>query len=234
MLVVPAGHSGCSASARRRDLPVLGTAGDRSSSAAPHWTLSLALRSCVSGDSVSSSSPAISRDAVHGHQVGLPRGPRASRPWWRDRRSIVGLISIVGKAGWGYLMDRRSGTGVHPGLRELRLSIGGWSWRGRIRCHSCHISMPLCWVSVTPSPPRSPPAVASALFADPAFHHLRVDSHLAGFRHRGRRMGRRKDLRRHGQYGRGILGAFGLICFSCVLLWPWPHDGRIRPRNVDA
>jgi MFS family permease len=150
---------------------------------------------------------------------------------------IVGLTSIAGKAGWGYLMDRT--------LRELVftlasvsvvLSIGALALAGAyplsVLPYVYAVVLGLGYAITAPFTP----AVSSDLFGGPGFSTIFGSIHISlGFGTATGAWAGGKIFDITGSYTAAFWGALGLICFSCVLLWivaprrPNPPPARNGP-----
>jgi MFS family permease len=150
---------------------------------------------------------------------------------------IVGLTSIAGKAGWGYLMDRT--------LRELVFTLASISVVLGIGALVLAGTYPL---SVLPyvyavvlgigyaiTAPFTP-AVSSDLFGGAGFSTIFGSIHISlGFGTATGAWAGGKIFDLTGSYTAAFWGALGLICFSCVLLWivaprrPNPPPARNDP-----
>lgn len=154
---------------------------------------------------------------------------------------IVGLTSIAGKAGWGYLMDRT--------LREMVFTMASLSFALAIGALVLAGTYPL---SVLPyvyavvlgigyaiTAPFTP-AVSSDLFGGPGFSTIFGSIHISlgvGTATGAWAGGKIFDLT--GSYAAAFWGALALTCLSCILLWlvaprrpnppPARNDQRPRP-----
>ncbi len=220
-----------------RERPAAGTfrppAAGRSAALAPHWTLSLALRSrrfwglCVV---LFTGNTAITLFMVH--QViylvdhGVPPMVAATVG------GLVGLISIVGKAGWGYLMDRTLRELVYTlACASFALSIGGLALAGAyplsVLPYLYAVVLGLGYAITAPFAP----AAASALFGGPGFSTIFGSIHVSlGFGTAAGAWAGGKIFDVTGSYAAAFWGALGLICFSCILLWTVaPRHGNPPP-----
>jgi MFS family permease len=150
---------------------------------------------------------------------------------------IVGLTSIAGKAGWGYLMDRtlREHTYTLASL-SLVLSIGALVLAGTYPLSVLpYVYAVVLGIGYAITAPFTP-AVSSDLFGGPGFSTIFGSIHISlglGTAAGAWAGGKIYDLT--GSYTAAFWGAFGLICFSCALLWlvaprrPNPPPGRTDP-----
>ncbi len=134
---------------------------------------------------------------------------------------IVGLTSIAGKAGWGYLMDRT--------LRELvftlasvsvALAVGALVLAGTyplsVLPYVYAIVLGLGYAITAPFTP----AVSSDLFGGPGFSTIFGSIHISlGFGTATGAWAGGKIFDLTGSYTAAFWGALGLTCVSCVLLW---------------
>jgi MFS family permease len=195
---------------------------DRPSDPARHWTLPLALQSwrfwglCAV---LFTSNTAVTLFMVH--QVvylvdhGVPPMVAATVG------GIVGLISIGGKAGWGYLMDRALRETVFSlACACFLLSIGGLVLAGiyplSVVPYVYAVALGLGYSITAPFTP----AVANALFGGPGFSTIFGSIHISlGFGTAAGAWAGGKIFDVTGSYAAAFWGALGLTCLSCVLLW---------------
>lgn len=192
------------------------------SASAPCWTLRLALRSwrfwglCLV---LFTSNSAVTLFMVH--QVvylvdhGVPPMVAATVG------GIVGLVSIVGKAGWGYLMDRTLRELVYTlACVSFLLSIGALIMAGMhplsILPYVYAVVLGIGYAITAPFTP----AAASALFGGPGFSTIFGTIHISlGFGTAAGAWAGGKIFDLTGSYAAAFWGALALVCFSCALLW---------------
>ena len=134
---------------------------------------------------------------------------------------IVGLTSIAGKAGWGYLMDRTLRELVYTlASVSLVLCIGALALAGAyplsILPYLFAVVLGLGYAITAPFTP----AVSNDLFGGPGFSTIFGSIHISlglGTAAGAWAGGEVFDLT--GSYALAMWGALGLFCFSCALLW---------------
>ena len=187
-----------------------------------YWTLSAAVRSWRFwglGIVLFTSNTAVNILMIH--QVAYLVDHGATAMVAATVGGIVGLTSIAGKAGWGFLMDRTPRESVFTlASASLALSIGGLILAGAyplsIIPYLFAVVLGLGYAITAPITP----AIASDLFKGPGFPtifgavHISLGLGTAGGAWLG---GVVYDLT--GSYTEALWGAFGLFVFSCVLLW---------------
>jgi MFS family permease len=134
---------------------------------------------------------------------------------------IVGLTSIVGKAGWGFLMDRTLRELVYTlASASLILSIGALALAGTHPLSALpYVYAVVLGIGYAITAPLAP-AVSSDLFKGPGFSTIFGSIHISlglGTAVGAWVGGKVFDLT--GSYASAMWGALGLICFSCALLW---------------
>ena len=224
------------AEARRSSTPVA----ERLAAPAAHWTLPLALRSwrfwglCLV---LFTSNTAITLFMVH--QVvylvdhGVPPMVAATVG------GIVGLTSLAGKAGWGYLMDRTPRELAYTlACASFALSIGGLVLAGAyplsILPYIYAVALGVGYAITAPFTP----AVASALFGGPGFSTIFGSIHISlGLGTAAGAWAGGKIFDITGSYAAAFWGALGLTCVSCIVLWAVaprrPNPPPPRARTVD-
>jgi MFS family permease len=147
---------------------------------------------------------------------------------------IVGLTSIAGKAGWGYLMDRKPRELVFTlASASLVLCIGALVLAGTYPLSALpYLYAVVLGIGYAITAPFTP-AVSSDLFGGPGFSTIFGSIHISlGFGTATGAWAGGKIFDLTGSYIAAFWGALGLICFSCVLLWivaprrPNPPPGR--------
>jgi MFS family permease len=134
---------------------------------------------------------------------------------------IVGLTSIAGKAGWGFLMDRTPRELVYSlASLSLVLSIGALALSGAyplsVLPYVFAVVLGLGYAITAPIAP----AVSSDLFKGPGFSTIFGSIHVSlGLGTAGGAWAGGKVFDLTGSYTSAMWGALGLIGFSCVLLW---------------
>ena len=134
---------------------------------------------------------------------------------------IVGLISVVGKAGWGYLMDRTLRELVYTlACVSFILAIGGLILAGAYPLSVLpYVYAVVLGIGYAITAPFTP-AVASSLFGGPGFSTIFGTIHLSlGFGTAAGAWAGGKIFDVTGSYTAAFWGAFSLTCVSCVLLW---------------
>jgi MFS family permease len=134
---------------------------------------------------------------------------------------IVGLTSIAGKVGWGYLMDRTLRELVYTlASLSFALSLGFLVLAGTYPAtalpYAYAILLGLGYAITAPLAP----AASNDLFGGPGFSTIFGSIHISlglGAAVGAWAGGKIFDVT--GSYAAAFWGAFGLICFSCVLLW---------------
>jgi MFS family permease len=134
---------------------------------------------------------------------------------------VVGLTSIAGKAGWGYLMDRTPRELVYTlASASLVLSIGALALAGTYPLSLLpYLYAVVLGIGYAITAPFTP-AVSSDLFGGPGFSTIFGSIHISlglGTATGAWAGGKIFDLT--GSYTAAFWGALGLICFSCALLW---------------
>ena len=187
-----------------------------------YWTLRLALRSwrfwllCLV---LFTSNSAVTLFMVH--QVAYLVDHGAPPMVAATVGGIVGLTSIAGKAGWGYLMDRT--------LRELVFTLASISLVlciGALVLAGAHPLSALPYIyalllgfGYAITAPFTP-AVSSELFGGPGFSTIFGTIHISlGFGTAAGAWAGGKIFDLTGSYHAAFWGALGLICLSCALLW---------------
>lgn len=134
---------------------------------------------------------------------------------------IVGLISIGGKACWGYLMDRMLRELVYTlACVSFLLSIGALVLAGAyplsVMPYVYAVVLGLGYAITAPFAP----AAASALFGGPGFSTIFGSIHISlGFGTAAGAWAGGLIFDVTGSYTTAFWGAFGLTCFSSILLW---------------
>jgi MFS family permease len=197
-------------------------AGTARSPRATHWTLRHALRSwrfwglCLV---LFTSNSAVTLFMVH--QVaylvdhGVPPMVAATVG------GVVGLISIAGKAGWGYLMDRTLRELVYTlACVSLVLGIGALFLAGTYPLSVLpYVYAVVLGIGYAITAPFTP-AVSSDLFGGPGFSTIFGSIHISlGFGTAAGAWAGGRIFDVTGSYVVAMWGALGLICFSCALLW---------------
>jgi MFS family permease len=134
---------------------------------------------------------------------------------------IVGLTSIAGKAGWGYLMDRKPREVVYNFASVcFLLSTGALVLAGAhplsMLPYLYAVVLGLGYAITAPFTP----AVSSDLFGGRGFSTIFGTIHISlglGTAIGAWAGGKVFDLT--GSYAAAMWGAVALICFSCALLW---------------
>ncbi len=134
---------------------------------------------------------------------------------------IVGLTSIAGKAGWGYLMDRTLRELVYTlASLSFALSLGFLVLAGTYPAtalpYAYAILLGLGYAITAPLAP----AASNDLFGGPGFSTIFGTIHISlglGTAAGAWAGGKVFDLT--GSYAAAMWGALGLICLSCALLW---------------
>lgn len=195
---------------------------ERPAGPARHWTLSLALQSwrfwgfCLV---LFTSNTAITLFMVHQVVYLVEHGvhPMVAA----TVGGIVGLVSIGGKAGWGYLMDRTLRETVYTlACVSFILSIGGLILAGTYPLSFLpYLYAVVLGIGYAITAPFTP-AVASALFGGPGFSTIFGTIHISlGFGTAAGAWAGGKIFDATGSYTAAFWGAFALTCFSCALLW---------------
>ncbi len=197
-------------------------AGERPLTPAPYWTLSLALQSgrfwglCLV---LFTSNTAITLFMVH--QVVYLVDHGVSPMVAATVGGIVGLTSLAGKAGWGYLMDRTLRELVYTlACVSFALSIGGLVLAGAYPLSILpYLYAVVLGVGYAITAPFAP-AAASALFGGPGFSTIFGSIHISlGLGTAAGAWAGGKIFDVTGSYAAAFWGALGLICLSCALLW---------------
>jgi len=187
-----------------------------------YWTLSAALRSWrFWGLGIVLFTGNTAATMLMIHQVAYLVDHGASAMVAAAVGGIVGLTSIAGKAGWGFLMDRTLRESVYTlASASFVLSIGGLVLAGTyplsIIPYLFAVVLGLGYALTAPITP----AIASDLFKGPGFPtifgaiHISLGLGTAGGAWAG---GMVFDLT--GSYTEALWGAVGLTVFSCALLW---------------
>ena len=187
-----------------------------------YWTLSTALRSWrFWGLGIVLFTGNIAVTMLMIHQVAYLVDHGASAMVAAAVGGIVGLTSIAGKAGWGFLMDRTLRESVYTlASASLVLSIGGLVLAGTYPLSIIpYLYAVVLGIGYAITAPITP-AIASDLFKGPGFPtifgaiHISLGLGTAGGAWAG---GMVFDLT--GSYTEALWGALGLIVFSCALLW---------------
>jgi MFS family permease len=134
---------------------------------------------------------------------------------------IVGLISIAGKAGWGYLLDWTLRELVYTlACASLVLCIGTLALAGAYPLSIIpYIYAVVIGIGYAITAPFTP-AVSSDLFGGPGFSTIFGMIHISlGFGTAAGAWAGGKVFDLTGSYTAAFWGALGLICFSCALLW---------------
>ncbi len=195
---------------------------ERPAGQARHWTLPLALQSwrfwgfCLV---LFTSNTAITLFMVHQVVYLVEHGvhPMVAA----TVGGIVGLVSIGGKAGWGYLMDRTLRETVYTlACVSFILSIGGLILAGTHPLSFLpYLYAVVLGIGYAITAPFTP-AVASSLFGGPGFSTIFGTIHISlGFGTAAGAWAGGKIFDVTGSYTAAFWGAFGLTCFSCALLW---------------
>ena len=134
---------------------------------------------------------------------------------------IVGLTSIVGKAGWGFLMDRTPRERVYTlASLSLVLSIGALALAGAYPFSLLpYVFAVVLGIGYAITAPLAP-AVSSDLFKGPGFSTIFGSIHISlGFGTAAGAWGGGKVFDLTGSYATAMWGGLCLIGFSCALLW---------------
>jgi MFS family permease len=134
---------------------------------------------------------------------------------------IVGLTSIVGKAGWGFLMDRTHREFVYTlASLSLGLSIGALALAGAYPLSVLpYVYAIVIGIGYAITAPIAP-AVSSDLFRGPGFSTIFGSIHISlGFGTAAGAWAGGKVFDLTGGYETAMWGGLGLIGFSCALLW---------------
>jgi MFS family permease len=188
----------------------------------PYWTLARAVRSWKFwglGVVLFTSNSAVTLFMIHQVAYLVDHGVPAMVAAMVG--GIVGLSSIAGKMGWGYLMDRTLREHVYTlASVSLVLSIGALSLAGdhplSVLPYVYAVVLGIGYAITAPFTP----AVSSDLFGGPGFSTIFGSIHISlglGTAAGAWAGGMIYDLT--GSYAAAFWGAFGLICFSCALLW---------------
>ena len=189
---------------------------------APYWTLALAVRSWKFwglGIVLFTGNSAATLFMIHQVAYLVDHGVPAMVA--ATVGGIVGLTSIAGKAGWGYLMDRKPREVVYNlASVSLLLSIGTLVLAGTHPLSMLpYLFAVVLGIGYAITAPFTP-AVSSDLFGGRGFSTIFGTIHISlglGTAVGAWAGGKVFDLT--GSYAAAMWGAVALICFSCALLW---------------
>ncbi len=188
----------------------------------PYWTLASAVRSWKFwglGVVLFTSNSAVTLFMIHQVAYLVDHGVPAMVA--ATVGGVVGLTSIAGKTGWGYLMDRtpREHTYTLASV-SLLLSIGALALAGTYPLSLLpYVYAVVLGIGYAITAPFTP-AVSNDLFGGPGFSTIFGSIHISlglGTAAGAWAGGKIYDLT--GRYAAAFWGALGLICFSCALLW---------------